>query len=906
MWAEDKYRNGDVKPVVSGPVREKILKLCNQAQNLAKVVPGDPEYMALECCTTDEMADVALTMKLREKLTAAQVAKRCGKSIEETTKLLDELAFTGVCMCDDGQDPMLYWIPIFVPGIMEILVGNKKLVEAHPVIAQAFSEYTIKRIMPLAGNLPVGRGVMRVIPIESAIDGETHAASFEEVSHYIEDNDDISVSDCSCRRSRRLMGEGCGHLEQDMCIQLGDAARYYIRTGRGRRITREEAYDILHRAEENGLMHEIPNADGSGKTHAICNCCGCSCFALRTVEYFHTPGLLRSNYVAKVDKDNCVACGECVANCPVNALRLGEKLCTKTPIEIKPPITADDHRWGPDKWNPDYRYNRENVVEETGTAPCKTACPAHIGIQGYIKLASLGKYTEALELIKKNNPFPAVCGRVCSRKCEQACTRGDVDNPIAIDEIKKFIAEQDMNADVRYVPKKRHAYGNKIAIVGAGPAGLSCAYYLALDGYDITVFEKEDQLGGMLTFGIPSFRLEKNVIAAEIEILRDLGVKFQTGVDVGKDVTLKQLREQGYQGFYLAIGAQNGRPLGIEGEDAVGVVSGVEFLRNVNLGRHADLEGKTIVIGGGNVAVDVARTASRKGASSVEMYCLESREIMPAAADEVEETLSEGIVINNGWGPNRILVEHGRVQGVEFKKCISVFDENGKFSPKYDENNTVSVACNAVLTAIGQSIDWGNLLDDAKVELNRNLTAQADARTYQTAEPDIFVGGDVYTGPLFAIDAIAAGKEAAISLHRFVHPGQSLTIGRDRHVYKEIDKSNVVLEGYDTTPRQQVAHTKMADAFRDDRATFTEEQLKKETERCLGCGATVVDTTMCLGCGQCTTKCKFDAIHLEKIFHAEGVIYEKIAPTSLPHILKRQVKVAVHSIKESFSGKKKA
>jgi NADPH-dependent glutamate synthase beta subunit-like oxidoreductase/NAD-dependent dihydropyrimidine dehydrogenase PreA subunit len=903
-FAEEKYRGGDVTTGIKGEPRQKIIKLCNKIQNLTKVKPGDPEYNALACCVSDEMADVAMVMGVRKKKTATEIAQRCKKQLEETQRLLDQLADIGVCMVDDITGENKYWIPIFVPGIMEMLVGNKALVEAHPEIAVAFSEYTIKRIIPLAGNLPVGGGVMRIIPIEKAIDGETRRASFEELSHYIEENDDISVADCSCRRSRRLMGEGCGHLEKDMCIQLGDAARYYIKSGRGRRITKDEAYDILRRAEENGLMHQIPNTDGSGHTHAICNCCGCSCFSLRTVEYFHTPGMIRSNYVAKVDSEKCVACGECVAHCPVNALRLGEKLCTAKPIAVPEKITADDHEWGPDKWNPDYRFNRENVVTETGTSPCKTACPAHIGIQGYIKLASLGRYKDAFELIKINNPFPAVCGRICSKDCEQACTRGDIDEPLAIDEIKKFIADQEMKEKHRFVPKKRHDYGNRIAIVGAGPAGLSCAYYLAIGGYDVTVFEKQDILGGMLTFGIPSFRLEKNVINAEIDILRELGVNFRTGVEVGKDVTLDELRKEGFEGFYLAIGAQAGRKLGIEGEESEGVITGVDFLRNVNTGKKVELNGKVVVIGGGNVAVDVARTAMRVNTGSVEMYCLESREEMPAAKDEIAETLAEKIGINNGWGPAKILTENGKVTGVEFKKCVSVFDREGRFSPVYDDNERMKVECSYVLSSIGQSVVWGNILDGSKVVLNRNRTAQADSLTYQTAEPDIFVGGDVYTGPKFAIDAIAAGKEAAISLHRFVHPGQSLRIGRDRREYKEIDKTNIVVEDYDHTPRQRAGHIALDDAFRDVRRTFTDEQIKKETQRCLGCGVTVVDTTMCVGCGQCTTRCKFDAIKLEKVFDEHGVVYEKVALKAIPHVIKRKAKILVTSAKEKLAGKK--
>ena len=331
-----------------------------------------------------------------------------------------------------------------------MMVGNKEFTEKHPEISRAFESYTRERIKPVAANLPVGKGVMRVIPVDTAIDGETRRASYEEVSTYLDENDTFSVADCSCRRTRRLMGEGCGHLEKDMCIQLGDAAKFYIKTGRGRQITREEAYAIIKKAEEDGLMHEIPNVDGSGKTHAICNCCSCSCFSLRTAAYFKTPDLIRSNYVSHVDKEKCVACGQCVENCPMNALKLGEKLCTKKPVAEKEKILPYDHKWGPEHWNPDFRTDREDVAE-SGTSPCKTNCPAHIAVQGYIKLASQGKYTEALELIKRENPFPAVCGRICPRKCETECTRGDIDEPIAIDEIKKFIAEQDLHSDKRYI-----------------------------------------------------------------------------------------------------------------------------------------------------------------------------------------------------------------------------------------------------------------------------------------------------------------------------------------------------------------------------------------------------------------------------------------------------------------------
>ncbi len=881
-------------------VKEKVLDLANHISRKKRgtkneIKPEDPEYMILEPVVTEEMAEVALCMNIRQKTNAKELAPLCGKSVEETEKLLWELAVAGVCFVNkiDGVDT--YWYDTWVPGIMEMMVNNKENINKFPQIAEAFEAYGRVRGPKTTGAFPVGTGLMRVIPIEKAIDGETRRASYEEVSKYLYDNDIFTVSDCSCRITRKVMGEGCGHLAEDMCIQMGHAAEYYIRTGRGRQITREEAFEIIKRAEENGLMHQIPNLDGSGKTHAICNCCGCSCLALRTAEMFKNVDMVRSNYVSSIDKEKCVACGECVVNCPVNALKLGQKLCSIKPPKIKKIETPRDTEWGPEKWNPNYRINRENVVE-SGTSPCKTECPAHIAIQGYIKLASQGRYKEALELIKHENPFPAVCGRICPRKCESACTRGDIDDPIAIDEIKKFIAEQDLNKENRYVPRIKNHYNKKIAVVGSGPAGLSCAFFLAIEGYKVTVFEKEKALGGMLTLGIPSFRLEKNVVNAEIDILKELGVEFKNGIEVGKDITLKELREEGYEAFYIAIGAQSGRKLGIEGENAEGVITGVDFLRRVNLGEDVKLKGKVIVIGGGNVAIDVARTAERVGAEKVDIFCLESRDEMPALNEEIEETLEEGIDINNSWGPKKIIIEDNKVIGVEFKKCISVFDKNGKFNPAYDEENVIVVKADTVLLSIGQAINWGDLIKNSSIELNPNNTIKADYFTYQTGEADVFAGGDSFTGPRFAIDAIAQGKEGATSIHRYVQPGQSLIIGRDRKEYHAFDKQNINLEGYDNLPRQKPNHVNSKNvkgSFLDLRGTLTEEQMKKETERCLSCGATEADEFLCVGCGACVTKCKFDAIKLVRKYDGEGVAFEDLKPVIMKQVLKRKGKIAI-------------
>lgn len=862
----------------------------------------DPEYVILEAGVDDDMAEIGLAMGFFTKRTAAEMAEITGKSEEFCHEQMMKLAVYGTCFVNviDGVDT--FWhAESWIPGVMEMIVNNLDVVEKYPIVAYAMEAYGRVRGPMSAGMFPPGIGLMRVIPIEETIEGGSHAVSYEQVSKYLNENTIFSCSPCSCRTDREAMGEGCGHLKEDMCIQMGHAAEYYIRTGRGREITREEAFEIIKRAEENGLMHQIPNIDGSGKTHAICNCCGCSCLSLRSGTMYKNVDMVRSNYVSTIDKEKCVACGQCVENCPMNALQLGQKLCSNKPVteDITTKYTPRDHEWTQEDWNPDYRTNRQEVVD-TGTAPCKTSCPAHIAVQGYIKLAAQGKYKEALELIKMENPFPAVCGYVCNRRCEDECTRGDLDEPIAIDDIKRFIASQDLKEETRFIPKKRNDYHDKkIAVLGSGPAGLSCAYFLAIDGYDVTIFEKEKVVGGMLTLGIPSFVLEKDIVEAEIQVLRELGVTFKTGVEIGKDLTLDQLRKEGFKGFYLAIGANKGRLVGIPGEDGEGVYSGIEFLSKVNQTEAEIVSGNVVVVGGGNVAIDVARAATRAGAGKVSMYSLESREQMPAKEEELELAQSEDIEINNSWGPKRILTENGKVVGVEFKRCTRVFDEDGRFSPAYDENEVITVDADYVLLSVGQSIEWGEILEGSKAVLNGNKTIQVDELTYQTAEPDVFAGGDAVTGPKFAIDAIAAGKQAAISLHRFVQNGQDLKIGRSLRQFTALDKDAAVIEDYDSTPRQRVEKVdgqKAKATFRDMSKTLSEEQIQKETERCLGCGATVVDEYMCVGCGMCATKCKFDAVKLERVYDGEGVEFLKMKKAIVPTVLKRKLKITAKKV----------
>lgn len=868
------------------PVREPILKLGKMVTDripiklgLEKLTADDPEYWGLAAMCTDEMAEIALKMGVRKPRTLKDMVKLTGKDEAYLEDILQQMSVNGVIEYnwENPQHEKQYVLPMFVPGSAEFSNMNSDMLDKNPELGRFFermSRLPLEKVTPMVP--PGGAGIgMHVIPVEKAISMENNSVSVEHISHWLDKYDGkYAASPCSCRKSRKTFDEGCADDPADWCIAVGDMADYVVETNKGGRyITKEEALEILQKAEDNGFVHQITNIDGEDKIFAICNCNVNVCYALRTSQLFNTPNMSRSAYVAHVDKANCVACGRCVEYCPAGAVTLGQKLCKKDGTEAKYPVKPlpSDKKWTSADWTEDYRdVNRINT-HETGTAPCKTACPAHIAVQGYLKLAAQGRYTDALALIKKNNPLPAICGHVCNKRCEDACTRGKIDEAIAIDEVKKFIAKKDLDSATRYIPPKvvpatKGYFEEKVAIIGGGPAGISCAFYLAEKGYKPTIFEKNDKPGGMVVYGIPSFVLEKDIVAAEIDVLREMGVEIKCNIEVGKDVTIQQLRDQGYKAFYIGIGCQGGRKTGVPGEDSKGVMTGVEFLHITTDDENYKLDGDTVVIGGGNVAIDVSRTAERCGDGKITQVSLETRDIMPASPEEIELAESEGIIVKGGWGPKEILSEDGKVIGIVFKKCISVKDETDKFNPKYDENETMTIPCKNVILSVGQSIEWGSLLEGTKVELGRGNGPVADPVTYQTAEPDIFVGGDVYTGPKFAIDAIAAGKQGAISIHRYVQPHSSLTIGRDPNYYKELDKDDILVENYDNTGRQHPGMKPGADkkSFRDYKLTFTEEQVKKETARCLGCGASIVDPNQCIGCGICTTKCEFDAIHLQR------------------------------------------
>ena len=882
--------------------------------HLHKTTPEDPEYWGLAAVMTEEEAELLKHMKVRVPETLEQVIRGSKMEAGRVQQLLDDLCYKGILEFNwenlDGKNPSherRYVLPRYVPGSAEFTVMNQRLLEEHPEFGTFFERMTFLPLTVATKMVPPGgAGIgMHVIPVEHAIHQESHSASVEHISHWLKKYDRYAASSCSCTLAERARGDNGGRDPQNWCIGIGDMADYLVETGKGHFITYDEVIDILLEAERCGYVHQITNIDGEDKIFAICNCDVSVCYALRTSQLFNTPNMSASAYRAHVEEEKCVACAGCVEVCPAGAVQLGQKIPTRTgAVNYPKQPLPDARRWGEEDWDPDYKTNNRIECHDTGTAPCKVACPAHVSVQGYLRLAAQGRYRDALALIKKENPFPAVCGRVCNKRCEAACTRATIDEAVAIDDVKRFVAQKDLEAEHRYVPEPtipstRGRFDEKIAIVGAGPAGLTAAYYLADMGYNPVVFEKSARPGGMLTYGIPSYKLQKDVVEAEIDIMRRMGVEIRCGVEVGKDVTLDALREQGFMAFYLAIGCQGGRMAGVPGEAGAGVQTAVEFLRTALEDESHRVEGATVVVGGGNVAIDAARVSYRCGSDVVTMVSLEQREEMPALPHEIAEAEEDGVTIQNGWGPASVERDaQGKVAGVRFKRCTRVFDDDGIFAPLYDEDDTMVVPCENVVLSIGQTIEWGNLLDGSTIEVGQGGRVSADAQTYQTAQPDVFIGGDVYTGPRFVIDAIAAGHEAAISLHRFVQTGSSLTVSRNQRHYVELDKQQIALNpaDYDHAGREippcarveQVLHN-----WDDPSREFTEEQIRTETARCLKCGASIVDANKCIGCGLCTTRCEFDAIHLERDVPEASTMWcaEDKVKAILPYAAKRGIRI---------------
>ncbi len=479
--------------------------------------------------------------------------------------------------------------------------------------------------------------------------------------------------------------------------------------------------------------------------------------------------------------------------------------------------------------------------EKQDTSPCMVECPAHNNVQAYVSLASRGKFREAIQIIKQTSPFPSVCGRACPHPCEAGCNRDQIDEPLAIRAVERFIADKDRTSKNPYVPKTKEARDERVAIVGSGPAGMTAAYFLAREGYRVTVFEKLPVVGGMMAVGVPEYRLPKDILAAEIKQIQDMGVEVQTGVTFGSDITLESLKKDGYRALFLATGLHQNARLNIENEDIYGALKGIDFLRDVALGNEVSVRDRTIVVGGGNVAFDVAMTALRKGAQEVTLVCLEERNEMPAWEHEIQTAMEEGVEIVNCFGPNRFLENNGRFSGIELKRCTCVFDEDGVFNPQYDETDLTELEGDTVIVAIGQVADL-SFADKEGLHVSPTGGLEADPVTLETSIDGVFAGGDLYYGPASIAQAIGSGRQAATSIDRYIK-GLDLRLGRLGYdkVLKAITEPQK--ERYDPSarlPMPRLDARERIKGFDEIETGFSEEMAVQEGKRCIMCGASCV------------------------------------------------------------------
>jgi NADPH-dependent glutamate synthase beta subunit-like oxidoreductase len=535
--------------------------------------------------------------------------------------------------------------------------------------------------------------------------------------------------------------------------------------------------------------------------------------------------------IEQIDDAKCIGCGVCVNSCAMDVIRLNQFL-----------------------------------IEKEEITPCRSACPAGVNMRGYIYLLTEGKLEEAMKLIREALPLPAITGHVCFHPCERECARKEVDEAVNINALERYVADYWLQEKAK--PALR-IYLRKVAIIGSGPSGLAAAYDLVKMGYPVTVFEGQPLPGGMLRTGIPEYRLPGNILDAQIDYIKGMGVDFKTGVTFGKDLTLSDLGKREYQAILFAIGAQRSRKIEIEGAQLTGVLWGLDFLRDVKLKRKVRVKNRVVVIGGGNVAVDAALTALRLGAENVRIVCLECREEMPAHEEAIKTAMDEGVDIRVSWGPKRMIRDKERVTGIELIRCLSVTDKTGKFKPSFDEKTTQSIETDMVIFALGECPDLSVLPGEMKTDNDHIL---ADPMTLETSLPGVFAAGVAVSGPGSVVEAIASGKKAAVSIDRYLR-GKDLKAGRDAET-KVVEKPP--REGVEKRPRQAISllpFDQRKSNFDEIKMGFSKETAEQEERRCMACGSRAFIKYLedCMTCYTCERDCPEKAITVSPEHISPGV-----------------------------------
>jgi len=544
-----------------------------------------------------------------------------------------------------------------------------------------------------------------------------------------------------------------------------------------------------------------------------------------------------------IDESKCIGCGACARACPVSLRNPFDQGLSSQKTAYKEYAQAIPAAY---------------AIIKRGTSPCKAACPAHISVQGYVALAAQGKYDKALQVIKDQNPFPAISGRICHHPCESVCTRGKIDEPLALKNLERFLADRDLDSENRYTPKCRKARDEKIAIIGSGPAGLACAYFLVRLGYQTCIYEQMEKPGGMLYAAIPGFRLSRDVVNSEIQVLLDMGVEIRTGIKLGEDITIGQLRNEGYSAIFLGIGAQISKPLEIEGKELEGVYPALDWLKKIHTEPRLSAGKRVGVIGGDYAAVDAAQSACRMGAEKVSILYGGSREDMPAGLEKIRECEAKGICITPMTTPVRIIGENGRTIALECKKNqAGDADKDGFQTMVPVEGSEFTMEIDTIIFSEGRRPDWSCLGRETACRISGQNTIHIAPVTMQTDDPAIFAGGDAAAGPGTVIEAVESGKQAAISIDRYLK-GEDL--GRDRPEAGQYEIApDIPTSGYDPVPRQLIPNAEPENApggFQELQPGFTDEQAVSEANRCINCG-------VCAECYQCVNACPAKAVTLQ-------------------------------------------